>query len=178
MVSEERLPKRKSNRLESYDYSSTGAYFVTVCIKDRKRILSEIIKQQVGVGAFDDPRIRLTEIGKIVERNLLSSENISGVKIDHYVIMPDHIHAIVFLDSNKYVGNKSGSSKAPTPTNERLPHIISTFKRFCGKEIGNDIFQRGYVDHIIRDREDYEEHLKYISENPVRWHDDELYTEN
>ena len=55
MVSEERLPKRKSNRLESYDYSSTGAYFVTVCIKDRKRILSEIIKQQVGVGAFDDP---------------------------------------------------------------------------------------------------------------------------
>ena len=70
----------------------------------------------VRVGAFDDPRIRLTEIGKIVERNLLSSENISGVKIDHYVIMPDHIHAIVFLDSNKYVGNKSGSSKAPTPT--------------------------------------------------------------
>ena len=177
MISGEELPKRKSNRLESYDYSSTGAYFVTVCVKGRKRILSEIIKH-VGGGALDDPRIRLTEFGKIVEKNLLSSENISGVKIDRYVIMPNHIHAIIFLNSNKYAGNKNGSSRAPTPTNEMLPHIISTFKRFCGKEIGNDIFQRGYVDHIIRDREDYEEHLKYISENPVRWHDDELYTEN
>ena len=49
------LPKRKPTRLKNFDYSSVGAYFVTICIKDRKRILSDIIKP-VGVGAFDDPQ--------------------------------------------------------------------------------------------------------------------------
>ena len=58
-----------------------------------------------------------------------------------------------------------------------LPHVISTFKRFCNKEIGYNIFQCGYIDHIIRSREDYEKHLKYILENPLRWHCGELYTE-
>ena len=47
-------------------------------------------------------------------------------------------------------------------------HIVSTFKRFCNKEIGENIFQRGYMEHIIRDREDYETRVKYIYENPMR----------
>ena len=177
----EELPKRKSTRLKSFDYSSAGAYFVTICTKDRKRILSDIIKPSVGVGAFDDPmnsahddpptpQIRLTEIGKVTEKYLLSSENIPGVKIDRYVIMPDHIHAIIFLYPDKYIIRKDGSSRAPTPTNEMLPHIVSTFKRFCNKEIGNNIFQRGYIEHIVRDREDYETRRKYIYENPKRWY--------
>ena len=148
------------------DYSSTGIYFVTICIKDRKRILSDIIKP-VGVGALDDPQIRLTTIGKIIEKNLLSSENIAGVKIDRYVIMPDHIHAIIFLNADKYNKRQDGSSKAPTPTNEMLPHVVSTFKRFCNKEIGNNVFQRGYIEHIVRDRKDYETRIKYICENPL-----------
>jgi hypothetical protein len=59
-----------------------------------------------------------------------------------------------------------------------LPHIISTFKRFCYKEIGDKIFQRGYFDHIIRDQKDYEKHLHYIHQNPSRWHYDELYNES
>ena len=183
------LSKRKDLRLKQYDYSSAGAYFVTICIKDRKRILSDIIKPStVGVGALDDPlngalddpltpQIQLTEIGKITEKYLLSSENIPGVKIDRYVIMPDHIHVIIFLYPDKYASRKDGSSRAPTPTNEMLPHIVSTFKRFCNKEIGNNIFQRGYIEHIVRDREDYETRAKYIYENPIRWYYDELYTE-
>jgi hypothetical protein len=51
-----------------------------------------------------------------------------------------------------------------------LPHIVSTFKRFCNKEIGYNIFQRGYIEHIVRDREDYETRTKYIYENPIRWY--------
>ena len=73
----------------------------------RKRILSDIIKP-VGVGAFDDPltpQIQLTEIGKITEKYLLSSENIPGVKIDRYVVMPDHIHAIIFLYPDEYASH-------------------------------------------------------------------------
>ena len=134
MDKEKELPKRKDLRLKQYDYSSAGAYFVTICIKDRKRMLSDIIKPSVGGGTLDDPitpQIQLTEIGKITEKYLLSSENIPGVKIDRYVIMPDHIHVIIFLYSDEYVSHKDGSSRAPTPTNETLPHIVSTVKRFC-----------------------------------------------
>ena len=170
---EKEIHKRTELRLKQYDYSSKGAYFITICTKDRKRILSDIIKP-VGVGALDDPKIILTETGKVVKKHLLSSENISGVKIDKYVLMPDHIHAIIFLEPEKYT---KGSSRAPTPTNEMLPHIVSTFKRFCNKEIGENIFQRGYMEHIIRDREDYETRTKYIYENPIRWFYDELYSE-
>lgn len=98
----------------------------------------------------------------------MSSENISGVTIDRYVIMPNHIHVIIFLNPNEYQFQGKGSSRAPTPTNAMLPHIVSTFKRFCSKEIGFNIFQRGYMEHIIRNRDDYEEHAKYIYENPIR----------
>ena len=100
---------------------------------------------------------------------MLSSENISGVKIDRYVIMPDHIHAIIFLDPDKYIKGKDESS------NEMLPHVISVFKRFCNKEVGSNIFQRGYIEHIVRDKKDYETRIKYILENPMRWQFDELY---
>ena len=162
------MPKRKEIRLKHFDYSSAGAYFVTICVKDRQRILSTITT--VGDGALDVPQIILTQIGKIVEKNLLSSENISGVKIDQYVIMPDHIHAIIFLNPDQYQKPRSGTSRAPSPTNEMLPHIVSTFKRFCNKEIGCNIFQRAYIEHIIRDREDYDARRKYILENPARWY--------
>ena len=178
MENEKDLPKRKGTRLKGFDHSSAGAYFVTVCTKDRKRILSDIIKPSVGVGAHDDPQIQLTEMGKVAERYLLSSENIPGVKIDRYVIMPDHIHAIIFLYPDEYASQKDGSSRAPTPTNEMLPHIVSTFKRFCNKEIGNNIFQRGYMEHIVRDREDYEARSKYIYENPIRWYYGNLACDN
>jgi REP element-mobilizing transposase RayT len=112
---ESQLPKRKELRLKQYDYSSQGAYFVTICIEGRKPILSDIITP-VGVGALDDPQIRLTEIGKTVEKHLLSSEKISGVTIDQYVIMPDHLHVMIFLDPNQYTSQKTGRrGRRPLP---------------------------------------------------------------
>ena len=89
-----------------------------------------VIRNAVGDGALDVPKVRLTQIGKIVEKYLLSSENVQGVKIDKYVIMPDHIHAIIFIGKES---KQTGTSRAPSPTNEILPHIVSTFKRFCNK---------------------------------------------
>ncbi|MBR4293245.1 MAG: hypothetical protein IKT54_06500, partial [Clostridia bacterium] len=128
-------------------------------------------------GAHDAPQIHMTEIGKIAEKNLLSSENIPGVSIDRYIIMPDHIHAIIILDPQKYE-QRNGSSRAPTPTNAMLPHVVSTFKRFCNKEIGKNIFQRGYIEHIVRDQEDYDTRVKYIHENPIRWYYDKSHENN
>ena len=167
MNCEVKRPKRKDLRIKQYDYSSAGAYFITICVKGRNPILSDIIKP-VGVGAHDDPQVRLTTIGNIVEKNLLSSENIPGVTIDRYVIMPDHIHAMVFLNPDQYSKRESGSSRAPTPTNQMLPHLVSTFKRLCCREIGTQIFQRGYMEHIIRDQADYDTRTRYMAENPIR----------
>ena len=181
---ENNLPNRKSLRLQHFDYNTSAMYYITICTKDRKCILSNI-DEPVGDGALDVPKTRLTRIGKIIEKNLLSSEKISGVKIDQYVIMPDHIHAIIFLLPNEHTNNPKellmsthqGTSRAPSPTNKILPHIISTFKRFCNKEIGDNIFQRGYYDHIIKNREDYDALRKYIYENPIRWYYKKLYPE-
>ena len=140
MSIENSLPKRKELRLKQFNYSSAGAYFVTICIKDRKRILSNIVKSADGA----DPKTVLTEIGKIVEKNLLSSENIPGVKIDRYVIMPDHIHAIIYLYPMERL-DENGSSRAPTPTigeNRRFSTLtqLNSQKVKSGTELINTTF--------------------------------------
>ena len=124
----------------------------------------------VGDGALDVPQPQLTSIGKIVEKHLLSSESISGVTISEYIIMPNHVHFIVFFDFQKDQSQENGTSRAPSPTNEMLPHLVSTFKRFVNKEVGENIFQRSYIEHVIRDIDDYNIKRKYIYENPVRWY--------
>ena len=172
-------------RLKGYSYSLSGAYFVTIRIQDTVFPLSNILCP-VGDGALDVPSetvpfplsiddptifdVQLSTLGKIIEKHLLASEKIQGVNINRYIIMPDHIHAIIFLDSDKYTNSSNGTSRAPSPTNQMLPHIISTFKRFCNQEIGHNIFQRGYMEHIIRDQKDYETRVNYICKNPIRWY--------
>ena len=177
---EEEKIKRKPTRLHNFDYGTTGAYFITICTQDRQKILSEIVTatncsadlNSVGDGALDVPQVRLTKMGEIVEKYLLSSENIRGVEIGGYIIMPDHIHAIILV---RDLSNGTSRAPSPTATNEVLPHIVSTFKRFCNKEIGSNIFQRSYYDHVIRDRKDYETKIQYIYENPTKWYYDKIY---
>ena len=69
--------------------------------------------------ATDDPtvfNVKLSPVGKIIEKHLLASEKIEGVKIDRYIIMPDHIHAIILLNSEIYANSLNGTSRAPSPT--------------------------------------------------------------
>ena len=179
-----KFPNRKRMRLKGYSYDSKGAYFITIRIQDKTALLSNIT-HPVGDGALDVPNstkfmpfsddptifdVKLTHFGRIIEKHLLASEKITGVKIDYYIIMPDHIHAIIFLDLEKCANTPNGTSRAPSPTNQMLPHTISTFKRFCNQEIGHNIFQRGYMEHIIRDPDDYETRVNYICKNPIRWY--------
>ncbi|MBQ7302043.1 MAG: hypothetical protein IJW89_00485 [Clostridia bacterium] len=175
------FPRRKATRLKDFDYSTTGAYFVTVCTTNRRCLLSKIIAPTngsiVGDGALDVPQVKLTEIGRIAEKHLLASERIQGVRIDRYVIMPNHIHAIIAIKADENDEQVHGTSRAPSPTNKLLPHIVATFKRFCHKEIGQVVFQRSFHDHVIRDYADYDEIAKYIAENPIRWRLDTLYAE-
>ncbi len=156
-------------RWKERSYDALGAYFLTICTKQKKCLLSEI----VGDGALDVPQPRLTEIGRILEKHLLSANDMKRVTVDHYVIMPNHLHVIVLVSEPE--GDENGTSRAPSPTNEIVPCFVSALKRLCNKEVGENIFQRSYHDHILRDRKDYDEHVKYIGENPMRWRFDDLY---
>ena len=100
------------------------------------------------------------------------NEFYDNINVEKYVIMPNHIHFLLVVSNN-------GSPRTSTPTRQTsaVSHFVSTFKRFCNKEYGENIWQRGFYDHIIRGRDDYEEHLRYIHENPVNWYYDELYAE-
>ena len=81
------LPARKPNRLPCFDYSTPGAYFITICVEGKRCILGNI----VGGGALDAPKVRLTSAGWVVQKYILSSSNVAGVTVDKYVIMPNHI---------------------------------------------------------------------------------------
>lgn len=165
------LPERKPNRIPRYDYSTPGAYFVTICARKRQKIFGYL----VGGGALDAPRMCLSEKGAIVEKNLLSGNRIPGMRVDKYVIMPNHLHFILVIDSE-------GASWAPpptrTPANAKLPHFVSVFKRFCNKDAGENLFQRSYYDHVIRNEADYLNIWEHIDTNPAKWETDCFFGSN
>ncbi len=165
------LPKRKHPRLDNFDYSSIGAYFITICTQDRKCLFSRVVGR--GLAPAETKGIEYTTFGIIAEQQLLSlEERYSCLAIDKYVIMPNHIHIILIL-------NNDAAGASPRPT---IMDILCTYKslttREC-KKIGfnGKLFQTSFFEHIIRDRKDYETRIKYIHENPMRWYYDELYEE-
>ena len=164
------LPKRKSIRLKNFNYSSSGAYFVTICTENRRQVLSRI----VGGDVLDAPKkVELLPYGKIAEKYILQlDEFYENIKVDKYVIMPNHIHIMIFV-------SQPGAARPSPPTRQHstVSRFVSTFKRFCNKEYGENIWQRNFNDHVVRNRQDYEEHIKYIHENPQAWYLDELYAE-
>ena len=160
------LPRRKLIRLKGYDYSTPGAYFITICTKDRKELLSRII---VGNDAHIVPKNHLSNYGLICEK-YINNINIKyeNVTINKYVIMPNHIHLIIFLH---------GTMKASSPT-KNIENIVRSFKIMVTKEIGNSIWQRSYHDHIIRGGKDYQKIWEYIDTNVIRWGKDCFYNGN
>ena len=148
------LSERKPNRLNGYDYSSCGAYFITVCTKDKQNLFWENVGAPIG-------RPSLSEYGFVVEKAI---KNI-GIKypmisVDKYVVMPNHIHIILIINADEY-GRPMG---APT-----ISTVINQMKGYVTKQIGFSVWQKLYHDHIIRGQSDYDEIWRYIDENPLRW---------
>jgi len=168
---ENELPKRKHPRLENYDYSSNGAYFVTICTHNRRCILSRVVGR--GLAPAETGEIQYTLFGEIAKRQLLFlEERYLFLSVDHYVIMPNHIHAILTLK-----GETAGASPRPT-----IMDIVCVYKSLTTRECKKNgllgkLFQTSFYEHIIRCQDDYDEIRKYIHENPMRWNYDELYTE-
>lgn len=177
----EALPKRKRTRLEAFDYNTPGAYFITICTQNRKNLLGKV----VGGGAYDAPKMHLSADGKIVEKYIRSGDRVENVKVDKFIIMPNHIHMILFVEDGPSRAPApterdcvtGGPSRAPAPTNAAIPHFVSTFKRFVNRDVGGNIFQRSYHDHVIRGEADYLEIWQYIDSNAAKWAEDCFYNE-
>lgn len=167
------LPTRKRLRLKNFDYNSSGAYFLTFCTHDRKNTLAEI------VGAIhESPGMQLTAYGKILEDTIRNIPDHFGVSIDCFVIMPNHVHLIVRIE-NKH--NDSCYINMTAASRSVISKVIGYIKMNTSKEIrrknGNDdVWQRGYYDHVIRDEQDYMMIAQYIDENPKKWELGKLYS--
>lgn len=166
----DKLPNRKNVRLQEFNYSQNGAYFVTICTKDRQNIFWNNINDFVGADIIRPKGVPLNPIGKVVEYAIEQiSEHYECVSVEKYVIMPNHIHLILLIDRDTTNGR---IISAPT-----ISIIVGQMKRWITKQIGFHIWQKSFYDHIIRNRTDYDRIWQYIDENPIKWVLDEYYTE-
>jgi REP element-mobilizing transposase RayT len=176
----------ESARMKGWDYSNTAYYFVTICIKNRMNIL----------GKIENDEMILNNIGKIIESEWLMTKIIrKNIELDEYKIMPNHFHAIIFIN-NDNIGTVScrdalqcvsTGDSAGTETKygnrQNLSNIIRGFKGATTKKIhiaGHEEFewQSRFYDRIIRDENELDNVRKYIRYNPSKWNEDEYFEIN
>ncbi len=167
-------PKRKHPRLKQYDYSSDGAYFITVCVKDKREMLGEIT---VGRDDLGTPYLELSEYGVIVRKYIDRIEShYKDVSLDKYVVMPNHIHLIIIINKSGLFSPADSAPESSRPT-ALIPTIIAALKKLTNREFGFDMWQTSYYDRIIRNEKEYLKIWQYIDDNPARWVEDEYYSQ-
>ena len=151
--------KIESTRLKDFDYSQVGFYFFTICTYNRIKYFGEV----------KDNKLVISEIGNIVLQ-CWSDLPIyySNIQLDYFVIMPNHIHGIIFI-------------KDQVP-NYSLSEYIKSLKSFSTRKINETrgtkqpkIWQDRFYDHVIRNDKSLFEIRKYIENNPLQWVNDEMY---
>ena len=151
------LPKRTPIRIKDYDYSTTGAYFITVCTANREKIFWK----SVGADIIRPQNMPLSPIGKIVEQGILQmADHYENVTVDKYCVMPDHVHLILRIETD--IDGRMIS--APT-----VSTVIGSLKRWISKQVGKLIWQKSFYDHAIRNQQDYDEIWEYIENNPITY---------
>ena len=159
------LPKRKPNRLQHYDYSAPGAYFITICTKNREFLFWD----HVGASIARQQTPRLSEWGKIVNQAILDiPAHYPAITVDQYVVMPNHIHILLQINTDCH----GRPMVAPT-----ISHVIQQMKGIVTKQIGVSVWQKLFHDHVIRGEKDYQKIWDYIDNNPARWREDCFYVE-
>ena len=153
---------RKANRYKTYNYFSSGYYFVTICTKDRLSFF----------GKIEDGKMILNECGKIVrERWLWLQDQYNYIKYGEHAIMPNHFHGILIIDT---VGTGRDLSLQKI---KPLSELIGAFKATSSKLIhqtGLNEFrwQRSFYDHIIRNESSLNNIRDYIIKNSLNWDTD------
>jgi putative transposase len=149
---------RRSIRLKGYDYSQSGAYFLTVCTHNRELVLGEVV----------DGRMELNIYGRIVSARWCNLPRYHAhMELSAFVVMPNHIHSIIVIRSD------SAEQAKRCPVSE----IVRGFKTFSSRRInemrgtpGTPVWQRNYWEHVIRDQDSFNRIHDYILTNPLRWH--------
>ena len=156
---------RKRNRLKGYDYSSSGYYFITICVNKRQYVFGTI-KNEIMI---------LNQYGEIIEKCYLDLINhYPNCLLDEFIIMPNHVHAVIVIrNMNESVGN----GFKPFPTKHSLSEIIRGFKTFSSRrihELGLHSFkwQKSFYDQIIRTEYSLFKIRQYIRDNPLNWEED------
>jgi putative transposase len=174
--------RRRSIRLPGYDYARRGRYFVTICICDKENLF----------GKISNGLMEMNEYGRIAHEEWLKTEELrSNLRLDRFVVMPNHIHGIVIITSHTNSKGKNdicrGAARcAPTgepsgkPTAGSLSAIVRAFKSAVTKRIndmrrtpGAPLWQRNYYEHIIRNDGELNGTRKYVNDNPKNWEQDE-----
>ena len=164
-------------RLKNWDYGSSGYYFVTICVKNGECVF----------GNVDDNKMILSEIGKIAEKFWLEiPAHFPFVKLDEFIIMPNHIHGIIIIDNHRDVACNVSTTTSNnkimsiiSPKRGSLSTVIRSYKSNCTKTINktqNNIYfqwQLRFYDHIIRDEKSLNSIRNYIINNPLNWDKDE-----
>ena len=159
---------RQSPRHEGFDYTQSGAYFVTICTKNRVCLFGEI---------RSDAMI-LNPAGRMIERWLQKiPSKFPDLDIDSAVVMPNHIHGVL-LKYSVITLNQTGET---TDGNISLSDAIQWFKtmttneyikgvrRFQWSPFQRRLWQRSFYDHVIRSEEELVKYRMYITENPLKW---------
>ena len=161
------FPKRKPTRLKGYDYCTPGAYFVTICTQNREQLFE---MENVG----NDLCVVPSEQNRIIHKWLKETENkFDNIKIDKYVIMPNHIHIIVVI-TERHEGRSLHDVMRwfeTMVTNEYIRDV----KKGTIKPFNKRLFQKSFHDHIIRGEKDYQKIWEYIDTNVIRWEEDCFY---
>ena len=159
------LPERKPTRLKHFDYSHFGVYFITICIAERRCLLSKIARNE------DRVVVSLSPIGEITREWLQKiTEFTPDYCVDQYTIMPNHIHLLLRIQ-----WSETQASKRVTDVIGWLKYQITKDTRTKTDFSQFPLFQRSFYDHIVRNQDDYERIAKYMYENPVMWRDDRFY---
>ena len=185
------LGKRKLTRLNGYNYSSAGAYFITICTHNRKNSLSEIILNPYAqsVGAihespvcraeliYETAEIRLKPFGRVVEKVINTIPQKYFVRITDYVIMPNHVHMVIVIDEERAI------RESPLQKRSLISKIVGYLKASVSKNIHEFspdyvLWQRDYHDRIIRNDEEYLKIAEYIHNNPGKWEEDKYYNKS
>ena len=171
MVMQMDYPNRKLPRLQEYDYSTPGAYFITIGTREKQCLFGRIVPgQQIG-----DAKMVYSPLGEVAVKCLTEIEaHFPLVKIDNWIIMPNHIHMLISITAST-----ERIYPFPTPS---ISKVVGAFKAAVtrtakGKNLYADkIWQTSFYDHIIRNDADYRNIWNYISGNPSKWTEDRFYT--
>ena len=155
------LPKRKNIRLSGYNYSLEGCYFVTIVVQKRLCLFGDVV----------DGLMNLNAAGNMVSMAMMElEERFPGVKIPYSVVMPNHVHFIVYLPGDIRLNNVVSSFKGYTT------HLYSELLKEGARPYLGKLWQRNYYEHIIRSSRSYDFISHYIIVNPERWNKDTLNT--